>query len=221
MSVNEIIQKLNEAYDNLWLGAIDTARDILSSIELSEKTLRKYEDVKRLYKEIKEKYRGNDTLIADRFREATNNREINMEYIISGSIHEYAKMLANKLKLVIEIKEPSIITKKYYKYSISKYLETKYEVRILFNNSVKEINEQKLLQKLKNMNFRVESVPVDIESLKSHYLYISAFSSLYFIELIALLPRAVIIFSFAKSERERIQQICEEVIDSMLTLDNR
>lgn len=216
--VVEIIQIVNKIKDNLWLGDIREAHNLIHVI-LTEKFVNervKYyhaaEAFRDLYKNIRsrlrEEYKGINLSfnLSTEFNRKIQKLQINPSEAVLGSILDYIERLYEKLKNVKEFSEVSYQNS--YKYILRNF-GYKYEVRILLLE-LKEIDIRKLNDAIIKMGFQ----PSIIAKTKS-YVMLTAFSNDAYIEMTVFNQRVHIVLRVSPTASMDIEKMIENIMSSI------
>jgi len=216
----EVIELLNQIYDNLWLGDVQEIRRIVAEFplapSLSHKFQRSLEDVRGVFKTAQEECRRKygeskglyyKSLLADEFKERIGEPSKLQEAII-GLLLLNIKNLSRQLERV----EPphEVIRKDLYKYVV---LENppKYEIRALMRARREvEIDTRRLTKRLEEKGFSVSSIS------EGSHAFVTAFSRENYVEVVILPPKVSITLSLLTPSKEEAQQLGEMILNSLL-----
>jgi predicted transcriptional regulator len=219
MIEQEIVEVMNQIRDNLWLGDVRRVKEIITNFLKMKESARKFQ---RSFKEVSTSFRIAQKICKDLYKERKGfEYELSLSKEFKERIREPSKLREAIIGLLIfdfeqllkrlEIIKPlsEVIQKPSYRYTIFEYL-SKYELRALIEGRV-ECNVRELVRKLEERGFKLSSV------FERRYVYITAFSTQGYIEILALLPKVSIFISLLTPNKEYAQELGEMIINSLIS----
>jgi predicted transcriptional regulator len=219
MIEQEIVEVMNQIRDNLWLGDVRRVKEIITNFLKMKESARKFQ---RSFKEVSTSFRIAQKICKDLYKERKGfEYELSLSKEFKERIREPSKLKEAIIGLLIfdfeqllkrlEIIKPlsEVIQKPSYRYTIFEYL-SKYELRALIEGRV-ECNVRELVRKLEERGFKLSSV------FERRYVYITAFSTQGYIEILALLPKVSIFISLLTPNKEYAQELGEMIINSLIS----
>jgi predicted transcriptional regulator len=219
MIEQEIVEVMNQIRDNLWLGDVRRVKEIITNLLKMKESARKFQ---RSFKEVSTSFRIAQKICKDLYKERKGfEYELSLSKEFKERIREPSKLREAIIGLLIfdfeqllkrlEIIKPlsEVIQKPSYRYTIFEYL-SKYELRALIEGRV-ECNVRELVRKLEERGFKLSSV------FERRYVYITAFSTQGYIEILALLPKVSIFISLLTPNKEYAQELGEMIINSLIS----